>query len=114
MRLAVGPFRRDADHRSRLIVLRLTTVIVGIAAFASMFELFFGNVDICGDSPGWWIAALFIMPLVFVGLCAWCSTSAVNEIEKGTWAAIGSLMALLYIYAAAGTLMSGELGALWC
>lgn len=114
MRLAVGPFRRDADHRSTLIVLRLATVIVGIAAFASMFELFFGNVDICGGSPGWWIGALFVTPLVFVGLCAWCSTSAVNEIEKGTWAAIGSLMALFYIYASAGTLMSGELGTLWC
>lgn len=114
MRLTVGPLRRDADHRITLVALRLATAIVGVVAVAAMFELFFGNVDICGGASGWWIGALFITPLVFVGMCSWCATAAVNEIEKSTWATIGGLLALLYIYAAAGTLMSGELGTLWC
>ena len=114
MKLTVGPFRRDAEHRTTLFYLRLATVIVGIVAVGATFELFFGNVDICGESPGWWIGALFISPLVFVGLCSWCATIAVNEVEKSTWATLGGLLALLYIYAAAGTLMSGELGTLWC
>jgi hypothetical protein len=114
MRLTVGPFRRDAEHRISLVALRRATVIAGIVAVGATFELFFGNVDICGESSEWWIGALFISPLVFVGMCSWCATSAVNEVEKSTWATLGGLQALLYMYAAAGTLMSGELNTLWC
>ncbi len=114
MNLMVGPFRRGGEHRITLIRLRLVTATVGIAAVGATSVLFFGNVDICGESSGWWIGALFISPLVFVGLCSWCATIAQNEAEKSTWAMLGGLSMLMYVYAAAMTLMSGGLQTLWC
>ncbi len=110
----VGPFRRGGENRITLIRLRLVTATVGIAAVGATSVLFFGNVDICGESSGWWIGALFISPLVFVGLCSWCATIAQNEAEKSTWATLGGLSMLMYVYAAAMTLMSGGLQTLWC
>jgi hypothetical protein len=92
----------------------MVTAIVGIAAVGATSVLFFGSVDICGESSGWWIGALFITPLVFVGLCSWCATIAQSETEKSLWATLGGLSTLLYIYAAAGTLMSGGLQTLGC
>lgn len=110
----VDPFRRGGEHRITLFSLRIVAAIVGMVAVGATSVLFFGNVDICGESSGWWIGALFISPLVFVGLCSWCATIAQNEAEKSTWAMLGGLSALLYLYAAVGTLMSGELQSLWC
>jgi hypothetical protein len=66
----------------------------------------FGSVDICGDSPGLWIGALFIS--------SWCATIAQGEAEKSIWATLGGFFALVYVYAAVATMMSGKLGTLWC
>jgi hypothetical protein len=114
MRFTIVPHRRDAVHRTTLHSLRFAGVVSGVVAVGALYELFFGNVDICGGSSGWWLGALFISPPVFVALCIACSTTADNEAEKATWATVGGLVALAYIYGATGTLMSGGVSTLWC
>ena len=101
-------------QRTTLQSLRMAAAVSGIVAFGAIFQLFFGNVDICGESPAWWLGTLFISPLIFVGLCMACSTIADNAAEKATWGLVGALVALLYIYGATGTFMSGSLNTLWC
>lgn len=114
MRSTVGRSRRETVHRAVLRSLRLAAVLFGVVALGALYELFLGNVDICGGSSGWWIGAVFISPLIFVGLCTACATIAWNEAEKATWGMVAGLLALLYIYGTAATLMSGTLGTLWC
>jgi hypothetical protein len=89
-------------------------VVSGVVTVRAIYKLFFGNVDICDGRSGWWLGALFTSPLVFVGFCMACATSAGTEAEKATYGVVGALLALLYIYGAAGTLMSGTLNTLWC
>jgi hypothetical protein len=114
MRHRANPHRQPAVQRTTLQTLRLAAAVSGIVAVGAIYELFFGNVDICGGSPAWWLGGLFISPPVFVGLSMACSTIADNAAEKATWGVVGALLALAYIYGATGTLMSGSLSTLWC
>ena len=72
------------------------------------------NVDICGGSPGWWIAGVFLSPLVFVGLCTWCATVAPTAVEQGTWVTAAALLMLPYIFGTAAALLTGGILTNWC
>lgn len=86
--------------------MRLATAIFGLVAVGAISQLYFGNVDLCGDVSGWWIGAVFILPLVFVGLCTWSATAVDSDAEKSAWATVAGLLTLVYIYGAAYTIIN--------
>ena len=114
MRSKSASLRTYEVHRSGLISLRLATAIFGVVAVGATSQLFFGNIDICGGASGWWIGAVFISPLVFVGMCTGCATVASSDAEKGTWATVGGLLMLLYFYGAAATIINSGWISAWC
>jgi len=110
----VGPHRPSSVRKIGLLWLRLVTVIFGVLAVGATAELFFANVDICGGSPGWWLAGVFLSPLIFVGLCAWCATVARSVVAQGVWSIVAALLMLPYLYGAAAALLTGGLLTTWC
>ena len=101
------PLRPGAMRRGAMVLLRLVSAVVGVAAVAATAALFLGKIDICGGLPGWWIGVVFITPLVFVGLCSWCASVVPSDVEKGAWVAVAALLMLLYLPAAAVAFVSG-------
>jgi len=75
----------------------VVTVIFGVVAVGATAELFFANVDICGESHGWWLAGIFLSPLIFVGLCAWCAEVAKSAAEQGVRSVVATFLMLPYI-----------------
>ncbi|MEA2023843.1 MAG: hypothetical protein U9N79_06055 [Actinomycetota bacterium] len=114
MRSKSVSLRTYEAHRIKLISLRLATAILGLVAVGAISELFFGNVDLCGGVSGWWIGAVFISPLIFVGMCTWCATVVRGETEKSTWATVAGLLMLLYFYGVAHTVISAGGITAWC
>ena len=110
----VGPHRPSQVRRTGLIWLQLVTVLFGVVAVGATAELFFANVDICGGSPGWWLAGVFLSPLIFVALCTWCATFTTSEVAKTAWVGVGAFLMLPYIYGAAAALLTGGLLTTWC
>ena len=108
------PSRTGPVRRTGLFWLRLVTVGIGVVAVGATAQLFFANVDICGGSPGWWIAGGFVSPLVFVGLCTWCATIARTGVEQGAWVNAAALLVLLYIPGTAAALLTGGILTNWC
>ncbi len=114
MKGKVGSFQPDAVRRVPFFSLRLATAIFGVVAVGAVSKLFFGNVDLCGGVSGWWIGAVFVSPLIFVGMCTWCATVARREAEKSTWATVAGLLMLLYFYGVAHTIISAGGITAWC
>jgi hypothetical protein len=115
MKIKVGPSRPGAVHRTRFFSLRLATAILGVVAIGAIVQLFSGRVDICGETSGWWIGAVFISPLVWVGLCAWCATVARSDAERSIWVTVAGFLMLLYVFGASATLVrGGALATTWC
>jgi hypothetical protein len=115
MKIKVGSARPDPVDRTPFFRLRLATAVFGVVAVAATSQLLSLRVDICGDTSGWWIGAVFISPLVFVGLCTVCATVATNHAEKATWVTVAGFLMLLYVFGASATLVgSGALNTTWC
>jgi hypothetical protein len=114
MEREAGPYRPSPVRRIGFFWLRLVTVLFGVVAVAATAELFFANVDICGGSPGWWLAGVFLAPLIFVGLCTWCATITTSGAAKNAWLAVAAFLMLLYVYGAAAALLTGGLLTTWC
>ena len=114
MEREVGPHRPSSVRRIGLFWLRLVTVIFGVVAVGATAELFFANVDICGGSPGWWLAGVFLSPLIFVALCTSCATVTDSAAAKTAWMAVGAFLMLPYLYGAAAALLTGGLLTTWC
>jgi hypothetical protein len=114
MEREAGPHRPSSVRRIGLLWLRLVTVLFGVVAVGATAELFFANIDICGGSPGWWLAGVFLSPLIFVALCTSCATVTDSAVAKTAWMAVGAFLMLPYLYGAAAALLTGGLLTTWC
>ena len=57
---------------------------------------------------------IFLSPLIFVGLCAWCATVAKSAVAQGVWSVVAAFLMLPYLYGAAAALLTGGLLTTWC
>ena len=94
--------------------LRVLTVGIGLVATGATAQLFFHNIEICAGLPGWWLAGVFLTPLVFVGLCSWCATAASTIVEQSAWLGAAAIIMLLHIYGTAAALLTGGMLTNWC
>ena len=110
----VDPFHADELRRFKRNAVRGAALIAVAAAVAVTYAVWSGRVDTCAAGANWWLAAVTVAPLVFIGLATWCAVLASSRREMAAWMIAILVAVLAYVPSAFVTLIGEGLASASC
>lgn len=110
----VDPFSTDELLRFKRTAVRGAAVAAAAVAIIVTYAVWSGRVDTCAAGANWWLAAVTVAPLVFIGLATWCAVLAPSRGEMTGWMVAILVAVLVYVPSTFITLIGEGLSSASC